>query len=82
MQLEIKSSFHVVYEVCILKMLTLGIPFSNHINVLNATSHYNSDSNICFNGSNHRTVSKEHHYSNNFTSCKKSNANVFVRILY
>ena len=72
MQLEIKSSFHVVYEVHIFKMLTLGIPFSNHINVLNATSDYNSDNSIYFNGSNHSTVSREHKCSNKFTSCKKS----------
>jgi hypothetical protein len=63
-------------------MLTLGIPFSNHINVLNAPSHYSSDSSICFNGSGHITVSKERNCSNNITSCKKSNANMFVRIWY
>jgi hypothetical protein len=28
-------------------MLTLCIPFSNHINILNAPSHYSSDSSIC-----------------------------------
>lgn len=62
-------------------MLTLGIPFTNHIKV-NATSHYNSDNSICFNGSDHSTVSKEHNCGNSFRNCKKSNANVFTRILY
>lgn len=79
MQLEIKSSFHVVFEVRVLKMLTLGIPFSNH-KCLNVTSHYNSESTVCFIGSGHSTVSKESNYSNNLTSCKKYSANVFARI--
>ena len=61
-------------------MLTLDIPFTNHIKVLNGTSHYNSDNSICFNGSDHSTVSKEHNCRNSFTNCKKSNANVFARI--
>ena len=80
MQLETKSNFLVVYEVHVLKCSTLGIPFSNHINVLNSTCHYNSDISICFNGSDHSTVSTERNSSNNLTSCKKSNANVFARI--
>jgi len=53
-------------------MLTLGIPFSNHINVLNVTGYYNSDSSICFDGSDHSTVSKEHNCSNNFLQAVRS----------